>query len=290
MAEATDLVADGGSTKCDWLLVRPGRPDRMVSTRGFNPFYHDTPTIEAILRAELLPFLEGERVGRVWFYGAGIHDAYRAHMVQAAMHTVFPGAAVQAEHDLLGAARAVCGDAPGIACILGTGSNSCLFDGQHIRDHVPSLGWLLGDEGSGSHLGRLLLRAWFYREMPSDLEAQFNAICPEGPSGVKDRVYGPDANAYVAGFSHFVAEHAAHPWVEQLVRMSLNAFLDAHVVKYEGCYTLPVHFVGSVAHHYAAILVDCLRLRGMHPGNILQKPIYALRVHHLVQLKNTASV
>jgi len=290
MVVPIDVVADGGSTKCDWLLAKPGQAERLVSTRGFNPFYHETPAIEAILQAELLPALAGQPVRRVWFYGAGIHDAQRAAMVSVAIQRVLPGAEVAVEHDLLGAARAVCGHSPGIAWILGTGSNSCLYDGQRIIDHVPSLGWLLGDEGSGSHLGRSLLRAWFYREMPLALEDLFNKAYPEGPSVVKDRVYGPEANAYVAGFSHFVSAHAGHPWMEQLVRWSLNAFLDAHVVKYEGCYALPVHFVGSVAHHYASILVDCLQQRGMHPGNILQKPIYALAAHHLDQKKNTTLV
>jgi N-acetylglucosamine kinase-like BadF-type ATPase len=290
MVVATDVVADGGSTKCDWLLVRPGRADRLVSTRGFNPFYTETPAIEAILQAELLPTLAGEQVRRVWFYGTGIHDAQRAATVCAAILGVFNGAEVVVEHDLLGAARAVCGQSPGIACILGTGSNSCLYDGQRIIDNVPSLGWLLGDEGSGSHLGRLLLRAWFYREMPSALAELFDKAHPEGPTAVKDRVYGPNANAYVAAFSHFVMEHAGHPWMEQLVKTSLNAFLDAHVIKYEGCHALPVHFVGSVAHHYAPILVDCLQQRGMLPGSILQKPIFALRAHHLEQLKNTSLV
>jgi N-acetylglucosamine kinase-like BadF-type ATPase len=143
------IIADCGSTKCDWLLSHGGRDQHLENTVGFSPFFHSTAEIKEIIETQLLPKLKNETVDAVYFYGTGVHDAQRAEIVNAALKSAFPKATTLVEHDLLGAARAVCGHSAGIACILGTGSNSCYFDGVKILDNVPSLGWLLGDEGSG---------------------------------------------------------------------------------------------------------------------------------------------
>ena len=172
------IIADCGSTKCDWLLLHGGRDQQLENTVGFSPFFHTTAEIKTILVEQLLPKLKPETVREVFFYGTGVHDEHRSEIVGAALREAFPNAKVEVEHDLLAAARAVCGHHAGIACILGTGSNSCYYDGKQILDNVPSLGWLLGDEGSGTHLGKALLRAWFYRELPTDLQLAFNTTYP----------------------------------------------------------------------------------------------------------------
>jgi N-acetylglucosamine kinase-like BadF-type ATPase len=277
-----DIVADCGSTKCDWLIVKGGRDRDIVNTQGFSPFFHTTAEIEEILRTQLLPKLPDDAVvNRLWFYGTGIHDADRAAIVQAAFQAVFPKAAIEVEHDLLGAARAVCQRSAGIACILGTGSNSCYYDGRQIVDNVPSLGWLLGDEGSGTHLGKALLRAWFYRELPADLQNAFEADYPEGPTAIKNRVYEKGGNAYIATFTKFLGGHLQHPFVRRLVADCLGEFLDRHARKYSGHQHVPVHFVGAVAHHFSEILLECLRERKMQPGVIMRNPIHALGEYHL---------
>lgn len=275
------IIADCGSTKCDWLIVRGGRDHQLENTVGFSPFFHSTHEIEEILEEQLIPKVEAGSVEHVWFYGTGVHDEHRAEIVAKALRNVFPKAQVEVEHDLLGSARATCKRSPGIACILGTGSNSCYYDGRKILDNVVSLGWLLGDEGSGTHLGKALLRAWFYRELPSDLKAAFDAEHPEGPDAIKDRIYERGANTYLATFTRFLGEHIEHPFIRQLVKESLGAFLDHHVRKYSGHLQVPVHFVGSIAYHFRELLAECMEERKLQLGEIVRKPIYSLAEYHL---------
>ena len=283
------IIADCGSTKCDWLLVTGDRDHRLENTQGFNPFFHTTADIIKILEEQLAPSLDINAVEQIWFYGTGIHDEHRAETVAAALRKVCPSAKVSVEHDLLASARATCKHNAGIACILGTGSNSCYYDGKQILDNVISLGWLMGDEGSGTHLGKALLRAWFYRELPADLNAAFNAAHPEGKEHIKDLVYekGVAANAYLATFTKFLGEHQEHPYVQQLIQESFGSFLDRHVGKYQGYQQVPIHFVGSIAYHFKAVLEMCMRERQLHAGSIIRKPIHALAEYHLHPMKIT---
>lgn len=275
------IIADCGSTKSDWLLIHGGRDQQLENTIGFSPFFHSTEEIKSILERELLPKLEPAAVKEIYFYGTGVHDEHRAEIVAAALRAVFPNAAVEVEHDLLAAARATCGRNAGIACILGTGSNSCYYDGEKIRDNVPSLGWLLGDEGSGTHLGKALLRAKFYRELPADLSKSFDDTYPEGLDAIKDRIYEKGANAYLATFTRFLGDNMQHPFVKHLVKSCLDEFLDRHVCKYSGYQQVPVHFVGSIAHHFRESLLKSMEEHRLIPGVIVRKPIYPLADYHL---------
>jgi hypothetical protein len=274
------IIADCGSTKSDWLLLKGGRDQKLENTVGFSPFFHTTEEIKGILKEQLVPKLEPREVKEVYFYGTGIHDEHRAEIVAAALKATFPNAKVEVEHDLLAAARATCGHHAGIACILGTGSNSCYFDGKKILDNVPSLGWLLGDEGSGTHLGKALLRARFYRELPLDLESAFDEAYPEGMDAIKDRVYEKGANAYLATFTRFLGENIRHTFVQHLVSDCLGEFLDRQPCKYKGYQHVPIHFVGSIAHHFQETLLKCMEERNLKPGVIIRKPIYPLADYH----------
>lgn len=274
------IVADCGSTKCDWLLLHGGRDQQLENTVGFSPFFHSTQEIEEIVRTQLLHKLDAALVSEVYFYGTGVHDEHRGEIVAQALRNVFPNAMIEVEHDLLASARATCGYNAGIACILGTGSNSCYYDGKKIIDNVPSLGWLIGDEGSGTHLGKALLRAWFYRELPGDLQQAFLQAYPEGADAIKDKVYEKGANAYLASFTKFLGEHIKHPFVDKLVAGCLGEFLDRHAAKYSGYQHVPIHFVGSIAHHFQEILLRCMEQRKMIPGVIIRKPIYPLADFH----------
>lgn len=275
------IIADCGSTKCDWLLTRGGRDQQLENTVGFSPFFHTTAEITEILTTQLLPKVEAAEVKEVFFYGTGVHDEHRAEIVAAAIRSVFPQAKVEVEHDLLAAARATCGHNPGIACILGTGSNSCYYDGTQILDNVPSLGWLLGDEGSGTHLGKALLRAKFYRELPADLNIAFDEAHPEGQDAIKDKVYEKGANSYLATFTQFLGENLSHPFIQYLVAGCLNQFLDRHVLKYSGHKHVPVHFVGSIAHHFQEVLAKSMEERQLKLGVVVRKPIYPLADYHV---------
>lgn len=275
------LIADCGSTKSDWLAVRGYRDYQLESTQGFNPFFHSSEEINHIVSTQLTPKIAPAEVSEIWFYGAGIHNESRAETVRAGLAPVFPNSKIHVLHDLLGAARATCGRLPGIACILGTGSNSCYYDGKEVLDNVPSLGWILGDEGSGTHLGKALLRARFYREMPDDLTAAFDTAYPEGLNAIKDRAYEPGANVYLAQFTRFMGERLQHPYIQHLAAECLGEFLDRHVAKYSGYRQTPIHFVGSIGHHFRPILETCMTERKMKLGQIIRKPIYSMADFHV---------
>jgi glucosamine kinase len=274
------IIADCGSTKCDWLILHGGRDQQLENTVGFSPFFHTTLEIGDIITFQLLPKIDPIKVKAIYFYGTGVHDEQRAEIVAAALRGIFIHADVEVEHDLLAAARATCGHQAGICCILGTGSNSCYYDGKKIIDNVPSLGWLIGDEGSGTHLGKALLKAWFYRELPADLTAAFNEAYPEGAHDIKDRIYAKGANAYLAQFTKFMGDHIKHPLIEKLVSVCLEEFLDRHVAKYSGYQQVPIHFIGSIAHHFQDILTKAMGQRRMLMGTVIRKPIYALADFH----------
>lgn len=282
------IIADCGSTKCDWLLAHGGRNQQLENTVGFSPFFHSSAEIKEIIQTQLAPKLEVDQVTQIWFYGTGVHDESRAEIVASALRAIFPNAAVEVEHDLLASARATCQRNAGIACILGTGSNSCYYDGSKILDNVTSLGWLLGDEGSGTHMGKALLRAWFYRELPADLNAAFNEAHPEGPDAIKNRIYEKGANAYLATFTRFLGERLQHPFIQKLVSDSLGEFLDRHVSKYQGYQQVPIHFVGSIAYHFKDVLDRCMEERKLHLGEIIRKPIYPLAEFHLAKTYDAA--
>jgi N-acetylglucosamine kinase-like BadF-type ATPase len=201
--------------------------------------------------------------------------------VQKAIEKAFPDAKVKVDHDLMGAAVATCGDKPGIACILGTGSNSCLFDGKKILDNVPSLGFILGDEGSGAHLGRKLLQAYYYREFPADLAEKIRKEYDMDKQTVLNHVYDePMPSQYVATFARFISDNNEHPFIHELLYAGFKEFLERLVIKYEGSRELPVHFIGSIAQLNQEILQEVMDELGLKPGIILKSPMDGLIKYH----------
>jgi glucosamine kinase len=275
------IIADSGSTKADWMVVKDDGSHYIVSTMGFNPFYHDSAFIAAELSKEFVKQVPVNEITKVDYYGTGIHDDERAEIVAAALRSIMPNAVVEVEHDLLASARATCIDQPGIACIIGTGSNTCLYDGQYITDNVSNLGFMAGDEGSGAHLGKKLIQAYFYRELPEEIKADFEAKFPDGQTAIKNRIYEPNPNVYFASFTRFLATWKDHPFIQKLVGDAFGELMDRHVMKYANCKDFPVHFVGSIAHYFQEILDNCLKARGLHLGVIIKKPIDSLLNYHL---------
>ena len=276
------LIADSGSTKTDWKIIHKNGQQVLINTIGLNPVFHTEESVLMELRQQLVPHLAVEEVEAVNFYGSGCWDYKRKIVIIRALEQVFSHAVIAVEHDLLGAARATCGLQSGIACILGTGSNSCLYDGKIIIDNVKNLGYLIGDEGSGSFLGKMLLRAYFYRELPADLAKAFEDFQPGGKSLVLDKLYGKEApNVYLASLTRFLKQHSNHFYVQKLIANGFEAFIDRHVRKYANHLTLPVHFIGSIAFYFQDILEIVLIERAMHKGKIIRKPIEALVDFHL---------
>ncbi|MFK8009825.1 MAG: hypothetical protein AB8H03_25955 [Saprospiraceae bacterium] len=275
------LIADSGSTKADWKTIHASGEVTDQSTRGFNPFIQNTEAIEAGLMEDFDKSLEKSKAKAVYYYGAGCSDDYRNSIVENALQKIFPNAKITVNHDLLASARALCGTEPGVACILGTGSNSCLYNGIEITDNVKNIGFLVGDEGSGSHIGKELLRGYFYREMPKDILTDFEKSFPEGQRGILDRIYdNPKPNVYLASFSKFLSSHQGHPYIQHLVFKSFDEFVRRHVLKYDGCQNLKINFVGSVAYYFKDILEIVLASYDLELGNIIKKPIDRLVEFH----------
>jgi len=274
------IIVDSGSSKADWRVVEEQRV-QSVSTRGFNPVFHTDEMIYGEVQKAFASEMEPQRVGQIYFYGAGCWDDKRKNVVRRALERFFTQANIAIEHDLLGAARAACMREAGITCILGTGSNSCLYDGTEVIDNITNLGYLLGDEGSGTFLGKALLRAYFYREMPSELLQQFEAFVPGGKSSILDKVYGKETpNVYLAAFVPFLSTYREHPFVLKMLYDAFALFIDRHVRKYKNHNTLPIHFIGSVAYHFQNILKIVLEERNMRAGSFIQKPIDQLVTYH----------
>lgn len=275
------LIADSGSTKADWAWVAQDGENTFAHTRGYNPVVHPQELLRGEvqkLTGELLP---GLIPAEVHYYGAGCWDHTRKQTIRETLSATWPAAKIVVMHDLLGAARAACGSFPGIACILGTGSNTCLYDGDDVIDNVTNLGFMLGDEGSGSHLGKALLRAYFYRELDDNLNDAFEEWTAIDKSTILDNVYGTDLpNTYLAGFTRFMGEHKSHPLVQRIVFDSFAEFLDRHVRKYRGHLELPISFIGSVAFHFKDILLAAMHERDLHEGRFVHKPIESLAGFH----------
>jgi glucosamine kinase len=276
------VISDGGATKADWVIVKDDGEQIPVTTKGFNPNYIPSERISEIIQTELVDKLPFEITGEVYYYGTGCWDKGRNAIVREAIAAKMPNASVTVHHDLLGAARATCGHTPGIVGILGTGSNSVLYDGEHEADNVTNLGFLLGDEGSGAQLGKSFLQAFFYREMPADLQPIIEQVCPNGRKDILDNVYsGGIPAAYLASFTQLFTGHQSHPFVRDLVKKSFLEFLTRHICKYKGHETLPVSFVGSVGFHFQEILKEALQELGLHAGVFIKKPIGNLVKYHL---------
>ncbi|NRB65523.1 MAG: hypothetical protein HRU40_21315 [Saprospiraceae bacterium] len=275
------IVADSGSTKADWVAVTP-KNTHMVHTMGFNPIYHSSDLIrDKVQTAFSDQAIDVSAVTHVYYYGTAIWDKKKKQIIEKAVQQVFTEAEIEVEHDLLGAARSTCGDSPGISCILGTGSNTCLYDGTEIIDNVTNLGYFIGDEGSGAHLGKALVKAYFYRELPIELSKALEELVPGGKQEFLTNIYNkPSPNVYLASLTRFIGAHRDHFFIQRLIAESFSEFIDRHLRKYSNHLSLPVHFIGSIAYHFQDFLRILLEERGMQVGIFIKKPVDTLVDYH----------
>ncbi|WP_299758966.1 hypothetical protein [uncultured Pontibacter sp.] len=275
------FIADSGSTKTDWRIVSSDNELGQAQTAGFNPMYQEADEIYQEIHDVLLPQLNDQKPEAIYYYGAGCSSPERNKRVEEALLRAFPDALIHVDHDLLAAARALCGRKPGIACILGTGSNTCLYDGTNITDNVPSLGFLLGDEGSGAYMGKLLIKAYLYRELPEDLATSLKNTYGLTKDGILDTLYGSAIpSRYMATFAKFMYDKQKNPIIHSMIYENFSEFFERHVVKYEGYQVLPVNFVGSIAYHFSDILKQVAKKYGLHVETILQSPSEGLIKYH----------
>ena len=274
------LIADSGSTKTDWRLVDSAGNISQLKSAGMNPYYQDSEEIYQELIRNLAPNLS-EPIESIFFYGAGCITQNDKQVVEKGIVRALGSVDLEIHDDLLAAARALCGDKPGIPCILGTGSNSCLYDGQKIIDRIPPLGFILGDEGSGAYIGKRLLSDYLKRSMPEGIRASFVKRFAPDRDEIIESVYGKDfPNRYLAGYSQFAWHNLKDPYVYDLVSQGFGAFLDRNVLQYEDYKTYPVHFVGSIGYYYSDILRQVAKDRGLIVQNILESPIAGLTLYH----------
>ncbi len=279
------LIADSGSTKTDWRLVAADGQARVIQTDGINPYYQTVDQVAAVLQAQLLPHITDESITDVFFYGAGCSGPAVNYIVADALQRVLPGVEfVAVDSDMLGAARAAAGHKPGIVCILGTGSNACCFDGKHITRGIQSLGFWLGDEGSGGYLGKTVVRDFFQEQLPADLHEAFrNRYTLERPALLENAYQKPFPNRYFASFTPFLSGHLAHPYVIELVTEAFLLFLTTYVKRFPEASLWPVHFVGSIAHYFAAPLRQAVQQTNLAMGHILKAPADRLVEYHTIR-------
>ncbi len=277
------LIAESGSSKTDWRMISSMGEVSQAKTVGLNPYYQTTESIIEELQKNLLPFLNNQAVSEVFYYGTGVTNQEKAETIRLAFKHLFPTVnTIAVQSDMLAAARALCGHEAGIACILGTGANSCFYDGNDIAFQVPPLGFWLGDEGSGGYLGKQLVLNYLHKEMPQDIREKF-----EKRFGVKDRLeildnayQQPFPNRYFASFSKFIFDNRNHPFTFGLVKNAFDLFFDKYLIKYPDYQQYKVHFTGSIAFYYSDILRRVANEKGVRIGIIMESPIAGLALFH----------
>lgn len=280
MPSKVKLVADSGSTKAEWRLMS-GKDGNAFSTQGMSPYFLNGLQIEEIVRAELLPQLGDARPDEVFFYGTGCGNEQNVALVKDSLQKVWPEAAISVTHDLMAAARALCGNEPGVASILGTGSNSCYYDGKDIVKNNPGLGFILGDEGSGAFLGKKVVQYYLYHTFDDEMRFRFEEKFKVNKDQILENVYRkPLPNRYLASFTPFLSENRDHYMIENILEDGLNEFFFSHIYKYSESWTVPLHFTGSVAWHFRDILEELCDLYELQLGKVLKNPMDGLIQFH----------
>lgn len=276
------LIADSGGSKTDWRLVKKNGEVDQTSSPGFNPYYQPIEDLKSIVKNVLVSKVPAdEQVTEIYFYGAGVSSEKNQITIKQAFLEFFPQAQIEIGWDLLAAARALCGNEPGIACIMGTGSNSCLYDGKNIIDNVANLGWILADEGSGANIGRKFLVDYLRKKLPDTLAQQFHARFPYTREEFLEKVYQEEKpSAFLASFAKFIFQHLKEPYCYQLIYSSFAEFYENNVMKYENYQNLKVHFTGSISFYFSDILRQVANDKGITVKNILEGPIAGLTLYH----------
>jgi glucosamine kinase len=275
------LIADSGSTKTSWYYFNGEDYSEKISTTGINPFFRTTEDIQGELQKDLLPKTD-LKIELIYFYGAGIINEEKGNIVRAALQHLFPLAIIEVHSDLFAAARATLQNEKGIACILGTGSNSCLYNGSSIEEHVPPLGFILGDEGSGAVLGSKLAGDYLKGIMPKDLAQKFQKQFPYTYAEFLENVYKKEKpNKFLAQFVPFLNENKNEHYCRNLVEHAFDEFIQRNVKQYTGFNKLKISFVGSVAWYFQEQLKAVLNRNELKLGHVLKEPLNGLVQFHL---------
>jgi N-acetylglucosamine kinase-like BadF-type ATPase len=275
------LIADSGASKTHWVVIRQGSVTEEMYTPGFNPYYYGASAFAKTLATELHGKVPAKAVREIYFYGSGVSSDTNREIVKQALSPLFPLASISVYHDLHGAAIALLGRSEGIACILGTGSNSCHWDGRQIVDNVPSVGYLLGDEGSGTYMGKMLVRDVLIGEAEPAARKLFYDGNHVDFAGVLDRIYKePEPNKFFAAQSKLIRDNMHIPYCRNIVRQAFQDFVQLQLSKYAGYNRLPVSFTGSVASNFQEVLMDVLKEWDVTLGKIMKEPMEGMIAYH----------
>jgi len=275
------LIADSGSTKCSWKVIPETSGMNVVNTKGINPFFRTTESIYRELHEDLLPFTQ-EQVDHIFFYGSGIINEEKAEIIRIALHHLYPAAKIELFSDVLAASRSIFGSSKGIACILGTGSNACLYDGKKVTAGISPLGFILGDEGSGAVLGKKLLGDYFKEVMPKAVRSKFERKYHLTRDEALQRVYKTERpNHFLASFAPFLSEEITEDYCHHLVKTSLIEFFERNVTKIPDYKSFCIGFIGSVAYYFSGIVREVCDIYQMNCISILQEPMDGLVKYHL---------
>jgi N-acetylglucosamine kinase-like BadF-type ATPase len=275
------LIVDSGSTKCEWVLLNNGIIKGHYFSKGFNPNYVNDKEISSLF-GQLLPVqIKSQKIDEIFFYGTGCSTVKNCELVKELFLTFFPAAGVFVNHDLTGSAVSLFKNSEGIACILGTGSNSCHWDGKNIVKSIPSLGFLIGDEGSGTHLGKLILKYILSGKSSEILKQKLFDYTKLDSGAIIRKIYSEkNSNAWIASLSKFASQNIDDEEVVNIVENNFNDFIGENILRYENCKELPVAFTGSVAYYFKDILERVMSREGLTISRITKSPMEGLIEYH----------
>lgn len=274
------LIADSGSTKCEWALVN-GIKNKKFSTIGISPYFLTQQQIVELFTTSVLPKTKKETISHIYFYGTGLGNLANTKVLKSALKKVFSSAKIEVNTDMLGAARSLLQNQKGIACILGTGSNAAYYDSNKIAKNSPGLGYVLGDEGSGSYLGKKVLQHYLYHTFDEDLISSFNARFNTTKNEILNSVYKqPFPNKYLAAFSIFLSENRGHYMIENIIEDGLHDFIFQHLYKFRESWQYPISFTGSVAYAFKDVIKEICNIYELQLGKISKQPMDGLISFH----------
>ena len=279
------LIADSGSTKTDWRLIDDNGQISQNTSKGLNPYFWTDEEMEVEISASLAGWTN-VAIQKIYFYGAGLASEEQSQRVKEVLELVFPNcSSVECHHDMLGAARGASGRNAGVVCIIGTGANACLYNGETIDKGAVSPGYILGDEGSGSWFGKMLIQAYLRNEMPATEMQGFKSSYTYSDTEILTKIYSQARpNQFLASFMPFLLERKNQAWAYQFLANGFSQFIEKYVQPLKASPNLPLHFVGGVAWSCQEILTDLLRKKGLSSGRFLQSPIAGLSLYHQEEL------
>ena len=274
------IIADSGATKCQWTLVL-GNQKKTITTIGISPYFLTTDQIVETIAKGFNKKVDTDIINAVYFYGTGLSNPLNVASIKKALKKVFPKADLDIQTDLVAVARATCQHSKGVACILGTGSNTGYFNGKKIVKNSPGLGYVLGDEGSGAYLGKKVLQYYLYKTFDEELMHAFESKYPINKDQILDAIYKqPLPNRYMASFSEFLSEHRGHYMIENIIEDGINDFFFAHLNKLNESWLYPIHFAGSVAYIFRDVIKQLATAYELEIGTIVKSPMESLIAFH----------